>query len=97
MSLDMTPKVRNKPKATRKRNGKVRITSQGQISIPRQVMREAGLSPGDALQATVDVDGRVILEPVAASGQILKWAGAGTGMFDRGEFEKLRNEWDRGY
>lgn len=40
------------------------MTSQGQISIPRQVMREAGIEPGDQLQASTDSEGRVVLEPV---------------------------------
>lgn len=93
----MNSKVRNKQKATRKRDGRVKITSQGQVSIPRQAMRDAGLGPGDLLQASVDDDGRIVLEPVREESLVLKVAGIGTGLFDRAEFEKLRDEWDRDY
>lgn len=93
MSLDMTSKVRNKRKATRKRDGRAKITSQGQISIPRQAMREAGVEPGETLQARADGPGRIVLELVEHP--MLKHIGAGTGMFDRDELERLRDEWDR--
>lgn len=95
----MSSKVRNsqKPKQTRKRDGKVKVTAQGQISIPRQVMREAGIQPGDKLQARVDELGRVILEP--QTDPLLALIGAApAGLFDgfQKEVRRMRDEeWDR--
>lgn len=95
----MSSKVRNKRKSTRKRDGKVKVTSQGQISIPRQVMREAGIKPGDRLQASIDDDGRIILEhetdPLLA---ILGSAPPGIWDGVQEEIRRMRDEeWDRSF
>lgn len=92
----MTQKVKNKKPVTRKRSGRVKVTAQGQVSIPRQVMREAGIAPGDRLLASVE-DGRIIF--VADEDPLLALAGsAPAGTFD-GAQEALRRmrdeEWDR--
>lgn len=92
----MTSKVKNK-KVTRRRDGKVKVTAQGQISIPRHVMREAGVSPGDRLQASLDADGRIILEPV--TDPLLDLIGAAPPGLFKGAQEEIRRmrdeEWDR--
>lgn len=56
-------------------------------------MREAGLGPGETLHARADGPGRIVLEVVEHP--MVKFFGAGTGMFDRAELERLRDEWDR--
>jgi AbrB family looped-hinge helix DNA binding protein len=93
----MTAKVRNRRSATRKRDGTVRVTSQGQISIPRQIMRDAGLKPGDRLQATTDGEGRIILE--IETDPVLALLGAAPpGVFEgaQDEIRRMRDEeWDR--
>jgi AbrB family looped-hinge helix DNA binding protein len=93
----MAPKVNNKSKVTRRRDGKVKITSQGQISIPRHVMREAGVGPGDRLQASIDADGKIILE--AVSDPFMDLIGsAPPGLFAgmQEEIRRMRDEeWDR--
>jgi AbrB family looped-hinge helix DNA binding protein len=95
MSLDMASKVKNKqaPTRTRKRDGRVKITAQGQISIPRQVMRDAGIQPGDTLQATTDGQARIVLAPV--DDLVARFAGVVDGYFEPGELERMRAEWDR--
>lgn len=93
----MASKVRNKRAATRKRDGKVTVTSQGQISIPRQVMREAGIGPGDRVQASTDGEGRIILE-VESDPLLALLGSAPPGMFDgfQEEIRRMRDEeWDR--
>lgn len=95
----MAAKVMNKQKATRKRDGKVTVTSQGQISIPRQVMREAGIGPGDRVQARTDGEGRIILEvetdPVLA---LLGSAPAGVFEGAQEEVRRMRDEeWNRSF
>ncbi|MFT4050361.1 MAG: AbrB/MazE/SpoVT family DNA-binding domain-containing protein [Solirubrobacterales bacterium] len=89
----------NKKKTTRVRDGKVKVTSQGQISIPRQVMREAGVKPGDRLQASTDGEGRIILEhetdpllAIIGSAPPGIWDGA------QAEIRRMRDEeWDRSF
>jgi AbrB family looped-hinge helix DNA binding protein len=89
--------VKTKPESlkptTRKRNGQVKVTSQGQISIPRHVMREAGIQPGDTLQAALDGQGRIVLEPL--DDLVARFAGVVDGYFEPGELERMRAEWDR--
>lgn len=79
--------------AKRKRDGKVKVTSQGQVSIPRDVMREAGIKPGDELQASVDEAGRIVMQ------RTLNWveefAGSAPGGLTQTDIRKMRDEWDR--
>lgn len=42
-----------------------KITSKGQVTIPKQVRERLSLHPGDVLEFRFDEAGRVVLEPVA--------------------------------
>lgn len=44
------------------RRGRSRISSKNQVTIPVDALREAGLTAGDRLIATVDGPGRLVLE-----------------------------------
>jgi AbrB family looped-hinge helix DNA binding protein len=83
----------NKPKATRRRDGKVTVTKQGQISIPRQIMREAGIQPGDKLQASVDESGRLVL--ARPESLVDRFAGCSPGGMTQEDLQRLRDEWDQ--
>lgn len=91
----MSSKVKNKTKQTRRRDGKVKVTAQGQVSIPRQAMREAGIRPGDQVQARVEGPGRIVFEVVTDPWEAV--IGSGGGLFDRAAIERTRDEWDRSY
>lgn len=84
-------------KQTRRRSGRVKVTAQGQVSIPRQVMREAGIGPGDRLQASVDQAGRIVLAP--ESDPLLALIGSAPPGLFAGAQEEIRRmrdeEWDR--
>lgn len=69
------------------------MTSQNQVSIPVELMRQAGIKPGDHLRAWSDAKGRIVFEPVEDA--FSRYAGTLTGAFDRESIEKLRDEWDR--
>lgn len=89
----------NKQKAIRKRDGRVKVTPQGQVSIPRQVMREAGIGPGDRVQASTDGEGRIILE-VETDPLLALLGTAPPGVFDGAQEEVRRmrdEEWDRSF
>jgi len=61
------------------------------VTIPADVLRKAGLKPGDELRVEADVPGRVIL--VREDDVIVRYAGDLTGVYEPGYLEKLRNEW----
>jgi AbrB family looped-hinge helix DNA binding protein len=41
----------------------VALTSKGQLTIPRELREALGLAPGARLQASIDVQGRLVLVP----------------------------------
>lgn len=67
------------------------------MTIPVDVMRRAGLRPGDELRAAVDEDGAVVLRRVAGpTGDVVaRTAGRLTGMYGDGYLDDLRDEWVR--
>jgi AbrB family looped-hinge helix DNA binding protein len=67
------------------------ISSKNQITIPVDVLRGAGLAPGDRLEVRADDDGRVVLR--RAENPFEAFAGALTGLYPPGHLEGLRGEW----
>jgi bifunctional DNA-binding transcriptional regulator/antitoxin component of YhaV-PrlF toxin-antitoxin module len=76
----------------KRRRGSTTISSQHQITIPIDELRAAGLTAGERMVARADGPGRVILEREADI--VAEFAGALTGVYQRGELDSLRNEWD---
>jgi bifunctional DNA-binding transcriptional regulator/antitoxin component of YhaV-PrlF toxin-antitoxin module len=71
-----------------------RLSSKNQVTIPVDVLREAGLAPGDEVLARVIGPGRVELE--RADDLVTRWAGAlPAGTYPPGYLDELRNEWER--
>jgi len=71
-----------------------RISSKNQITIPVDVLREAGLSAGDDVVVRAAGPGRVDIERWADI--IERFAGSmPPGTWPPGEIERLRAEWDR--
>lgn len=70
-----------------------RISSKNQITIPVEVLREAGLRPGDDVRVRPAGHGRVELE--RSTDWIEKWAGSMPGVWPPGEVDRLRDEWER--
>lgn len=70
-----------------------RISSKNQITLPVDVMRSAGLEPGDEVTVRRVGDGEVL---VAARGsRVRRHAGIATGLYRPGELDQLRDEWAR--
>ena len=72
--------------------GMTRISAKHQITIPVDALRAAGLEIGDRVVARADGAGRVILEREADV--LALYAGAMTGVYNPGELDQLRDEWD---
>ena len=69
-------------KATRKgRGNSSRLSSKHQVTIPVDVMREAGLKVGDELVFKVE-DGVVVIQPITDAQKILSLAGFLGGIYN---------------
>ena len=78
-------------KPSRRRRGNTRISAKHQVTIPVDVLRRAGLKPGDELHVETNAAGQVTL--VREDDVIAKYAGDLTGVYEPGYLEKLRSEW----
>ena len=67
------------------------VTTQHQVTIPVDALRDAGLEAGDQLVARADGPGRIVFEREV---DVLdELAGALTGVYEAGELDRLRDEW----
>lgn len=79
-------------KKKRKGRKSTRISSKHQVTIPSDAFNEAGLSPGDTLQAEATGAGKVILVRVSELADRYSGALAADGTL-RSEVEGLSQEW----
>ena len=82
--------MRKKVKDQR-RKGVTRLSSKNQTTIPVSVLRDAGVSPGDAIRIEATGPGEIKLSRVAD--RIERWAGTLPATYPRGYLKKLRGEW----
>ncbi len=69
-----------------------RVSSKNQVTLPVDVMRSAGLAPGDDVTIRRVGDGEVL---VAARGtRVRRHAGIATAIYRPGELDRLRDEWN---
>jgi len=70
-----------------------RVSSKNQVTLPVEVMRAAGLEPGDEVTIRPIGDGEVL---VAARGsRVRRHAGIVAGIYRPAELDQLRDEWNR--
>ena len=70
-----------------------RVSSKNQITLPVDVVRSAGLAPGDEVTVRRVGDGEVL---VAVRGsRVRRHAGIAHGIYEVGELERLRDAWNR--
>ena len=72
-------------------------STKRQVTLPIRVVEELNLRPGDELKVVADGD-RVVLSRAASTAHrrlhaIHEVAGSVTGVWKRGDLERLRNEW----
>ena len=76
-----------------RRRGTTTVTAKHQITIPVAAMQEAGVVPGDRLTAKADGAGRIVFERERDA--LDELAGSMPGIWEPGELDKLRDEWER--
>lgn len=82
----MAARVKNR------RRGYTRVSAKHQVTIPVATLRDAGIRTGDTLRAEVRGPGEVVL--IRDEDPLDRFAGALTGVYDQGELDELRDEWD---
>ena len=82
-------------RATRKgRTNSSRLSSKHQVTIPVDVMREAGLKVGDELVFKVE-GGAVVIQPITDAQKILSLAGFLGGLYDGYDHEaEMAEAWE---
>jgi AbrB family looped-hinge helix DNA binding protein len=70
-----------------------RVSSKNQVTLPVEVMRAAGLRAGDEITVRPVGDGEIVL--AARGSRVRRHAGIATGIYERGELDRLREEWER--
>ncbi len=70
-----------------------RVSSKNQVTLPVEAMRAAGLRAGEEVTIRPLGDGELII--AARSSRVRRHAGIATGIYEPGELDRLRDEWQR--
>ena len=68
------------------------MSSKNQITLPVEAMRAAGLRAGEEVTVRASGEGELVI--AARGSRIRRHAGIATGIYERGELDRLRDEWD---
>jgi bifunctional DNA-binding transcriptional regulator/antitoxin component of YhaV-PrlF toxin-antitoxin module len=77
----------------KRRPGITRVSRKHQVTLPVDVLRDAGLHPGDELRVIADGRGRLVL--TAVRDPLEELIGSAPGLSAMTDLEALRNEWER--
>lgn len=69
------------------------MSSKNQVTLPVDVLRAAGLAQGDEVTIRPSGPGEIVI--AARSSRVRRHAGIATGIYEPGELDRLRDEWDR--
>ncbi len=69
------------------------MSSKNQVTLPVAALRAAELEPGD--EVTVRPIGASEIVIAARGSRVRSHAGIATGIYEPGELDRLRDEWDR--
>jgi bifunctional DNA-binding transcriptional regulator/antitoxin component of YhaV-PrlF toxin-antitoxin module len=69
------------------------VSSKNQVTLPVEVMRAAGLRAGDEITVRPVGDGEIVL--AVRGSRVRRHAGIATNIYERGELDRLRDEWER--
>ncbi|WP_239336141.1 AbrB/MazE/SpoVT family DNA-binding domain-containing protein [Frankia sp. CiP3] len=80
------------PTDVKRQPGVTRVSRKHQVTLPVNVLRDAGLGPGDELRVTADGRGRLVL--TAVQDPLEELIGSAPGLSAMTDLEALRNEWE---
>lgn len=75
----------------KRKRGYTRVSPKNQVTLPAEVLAQAGLRAGDRLRVAAGDAGQVVLS--RADDPIDTFAGALKGLYPLGYLDKLRDEW----
>jgi bifunctional DNA-binding transcriptional regulator/antitoxin component of YhaV-PrlF toxin-antitoxin module len=70
-----------------------RVSSKNQVTLPVEAMRAAGLRAGEEVIVRPIGDGELII--AARGSRVRRHAGIASGIYNEGELDSLRDEWER--
>jgi AbrB family looped-hinge helix DNA binding protein len=70
-----------------------KVSSKNQVTLPVEAMRATGLRPGEEVTVRPIGDGELII--AARGSRVRRHAGIAAGIYEDGELDRLRDEWDR--
>jgi bifunctional DNA-binding transcriptional regulator/antitoxin component of YhaV-PrlF toxin-antitoxin module len=70
-----------------------KVSSKNQVTLPVEAMRAAGLHAGEEVTVRPIGDGELVI--AARGSRVRRHAGIATGIYEAGEVDKLRDEWER--
>lgn len=70
-----------------------KVSSKNQVTLPVEAMRAAGLRPGEEVTVRPIGDGELII--AARGSRVRRHAGIAAGIYEEGDLDRLRDEWDR--
>jgi len=70
-----------------------KVSSKNQVTLPVAAMRAVGLRAGEEVTVRPIGDGELII--AARASRVRRHAGIATGIYDEGELDRLRDEWER--
>lgn len=84
--------IAERVKKRRRRRGHTRLSSKNQATIPVDVLRAAGVEPGDELRVEAAERGRIVL--TQATDPLDRYIGALSGVYPPGYLRELREQSD---
>jgi bifunctional DNA-binding transcriptional regulator/antitoxin component of YhaV-PrlF toxin-antitoxin module len=70
-----------------------KVSSKNQVTLPVEAMRGADLHPGD--EVAVEAVGNGEIRVAARGTRVRAHAGIAAGVYQPGELDRLRDEWER--
>jgi len=70
-----------------------RVSSKNQVTLPVDALRAAGLRSGDEVTVRRVGTGEILI--AARGSRVRRHAGIATGIYQPGELDQLRDEWER--
>ncbi len=70
-----------------------RVSAKNQVTIPVSELRAAGIRAGEALSIRASGPGEIVL--AVRGSRVRLHAGIASGIYEPGELDRLRGEWDR--